>query len=129
MDIVITKKALKDFRFGEHALDLILISNNITENDPEPLKLLNITTSRNFYGRQVDSFVEKINFEGEDFEAIFIRAPKIVDTKEDIEIISSTHDGTPVAVKSNNILGTSFHPELTDDLRIHKMFVDMTKNK
>ena len=64
---------------------LILISNKITENDPEPLKLINITTSRNFYGRQVDSFVEKIDFEGEDFEAIFIRAPKIVDTKEDIE--------------------------------------------
>ena len=129
LDIVITKKALEGFPVWGTCAGLILISNNITENDPEPLKLLNVTTSRNFYGRQVDSFVEKINFEGEDFEAIFIRAPKIVDTKDDIEILSSTYDGTPVAVKSNNIFGTSFHPELTDDLRIHKLFVDMTSNK
>ena len=105
------------------------LPNQIIENDPDPLKLINITTSRNFYGRQIDSFVEKILFENENFEAIFIRAPKIVSTEKDIEILSSTHDGTPVAVKSKNILGTSFHPELTDDLRIHKMFLDMTKNK
>ena len=129
LDTVITKKALEGFPVWGTCAGLILISNKITENDPEPLKLINITTSRNFYGRQVDSFVEKINFEGEDFEAIFIRAPKIVDIKEDIEILSSTYDGTPVAVKSNNIFGTSFHPELTDDLRIHKLFVDMTSNK
>ena len=129
MDKVIIKKALDGFPIWGTCAGLILISNKIIENDPEPLKLINITTSRNFYGRQIDSFVEKINFEDEDFEAIFIRAPKIVDTKKNIEILSSTYDGTPVAVKSNNILGTSFHPELTDDLRIHRMFVDMTSNK
>ena len=129
MDKVIIKKALEGFPIWGTCAGLILISNKIIENAPKPLKLINITTSRNFYGRQIDSFVEKINFEDEDFEAIFIRAPKIVDTKKNIEILSSTYDGTPVAVKSNNIFGTSFHPELTDDLRIHRMFVNMTLNK
>ena len=129
IDRAIAEKASEGFPIWGTCAGLILISNQIIENDPDPLKLINITTSRNFYGRQIDSFVEKILFENENFEAIFIRAPKIVSTEKDIEILSSTHDGTPVAVKSKNILGTSFHPELTDDLRIHKMFLDMTKNK
>ena len=129
IDKAIIKKASEGFPIWGTCAGLILISNQIIEKDPIPLKLINITTSRNFYGRQIDSFVEKINFENENFEAIFIRAPKIVNTEKDIKVLSSTHDGTPVAVKSKNILGTSFHPELTDDLRIHKMFVGMTKNK
>ena len=125
----IIEKASEGFPIWGTCAGLILISNQIIENDPVPLKLINITTSRNFYGRQINSFVEKITFENTVFEAIFIRAPKIVSTKKDIEVLSSTHDGTPVVVKSKNIFGTSFHPELTDDLRIHKMFVEMTKNK
>ena len=60
LDTVITKKALEGFPVWGTCAGLILISNNITENYPEPLKLLNVTTSRNFYGRQVDSFVEKL---------------------------------------------------------------------
>ena len=129
LDKAIIEKASDGFPVWGTCAGLILISNQIIENDPAPLKLINITTSRNYYGRQIDSFVEKIHFEKENFEAIFIRAPKIVEFEKDIELLSLTHDGTPVAVKSKNILGTSFHPELTDDLRIHKMFVDMTENK
>ena len=129
LDKAIIGKASGGFPVWGTCAGLILISNHIIENDPVPLKLINITTSRNYYGRQIDSFVEKIYFENEDFEAIFIRAPKITCTEKDIEVLASTHDGTPVAVKSKNVLGTTFHPELTDDLKIHKMFVDMTENK
>ena len=110
---------------------LILISNKIIEGDPDPLKILDIKTSRNFYGRQVDSFVEKINLfnDKDEFEAIFIRAPKIMEIGKNIDIIALTNDNSPVAVQSKNILGTTFHPEVTDDLRIHKHFIRMGSNK
>ena len=110
---------------------LILISNKIVEGDPDPLKLMDIKTSRNFYGRQVDSFVEKIDlFNDEDeFEAIFIRAPKIMEIGKNVDILAITNDNSPVAIQSKNILGTTFHPELTDDLRIHKHFIRMGSNK
>ena len=88
MDRAIVEKASEGFPIWGTCAGLILISNQIIENDPDPLKLINITTSRNFYGRQIDSFVEKILFENENFEAIFIRAPKIVSTEKDIEILS-----------------------------------------
>ena len=109
---------------------LILISNKIVEGDPDPLKLMDIKTSRNFYGRQVDSFVEKIDlFNDEDeFEAIFIRAPKIMEIGKNVDILAITNDNSPVAIQSKNILGTTFHPELTDDLRIHKHFIRMGSN-
>ena len=109
---------------------LILISNKIIEGDPNPLKLMNIKTSRNFYGRQVDSFVEKIDLfdDNDEFEAIFIRAPKIMEIGKNVDILATTDDNSPVAVQSKNILGTTFHPELTDDLRIHKYFISMGIN-
>ena len=110
---------------------LILISNKIIEGDPNPLKLMDIKTSRNFYGRQVDSFVEKIDLfdDNDEFEAIFIRAPKIMEIGKNVDILATTNDNSPVAVQSKNILGTTFHPELTDDLRIHKHFIGMRSKK
>ena len=110
---------------------LILISKKIIEGDPIPLKLIDVKTSRNFYGRQVDSFVEKIDLfdDKNEFEAIFIRAPKIIEIGKNVNILAITNDNSPVAVQSENILGTTFHPELTDDLRIHKYFIGMKSKK
>jgi len=110
---------------------LILISKKIIEDDPIPLKLMDIKTSRNFYGRQVDSFVEKIDLfdDKKEFEAIFIRAPKIMEIGKNVDILAITNDNSPVAVQCENILGTTFHPELTDDLRIHKHFIGMRSKK
>ncbi len=110
---------------------LILISDKIIEEDPSPLKLINVKTSRNFYGRQVDSFVEKIDLFSDEieFEAIFIRAPKIIEIGKNVDILATTNNNSPVAVQSKNILGTTFHPELTDDLRIHQHFIEMISNK
>ena len=110
---------------------LILISKKIIEDDPIPLKLIDVKTSRNFYGRQVDSFVEKIDLydDKKEFEAIFIRAPKIMEIGKNVDILAFTNDNSPVAVQCKNILGTTFHPELTDDLRIHKHFIGMRSKK
>ena len=107
---------------------LILISSKVEEGKPKPLNLIDAHTSRNFYGRQIDSFVENINFmdSKKKFEAIFIRAPKIIKIGKNVEVLSQSEDNTPVAIQDKNILGTSFHPELTDDLRIHRHFADMT---
>ena len=129
MDKAIIGKASEGFPIWGTCAGLILISKIIIENDPDSLKLIDISTSRNYYGRQIDSFVEKINIfnDRDSFDAIFIRAPKIIKTGRNIEILSTTSDGTPVAVQSKNILGTSFHPELTDDLRVHKYFIKMTE--
>ena len=129
LDHAISDKANNNFPVWGTCAGLILISNTIVENDPKPLGLIDITTSRNFYGRQIDSFVENINLfkDPDTFEAIFIRAPKIINVGKSIEIISTTSDGTPVAVQSKNILGTTFHPELTDDLRVHKHFIKMAE--
>ena len=104
-----------------------MISKDIKEGDPKPLGLLDITTSRNYYGRQIDSFVENIQFNSDEnlFEAVFIRAPAIVALGQDVKIIAKSSNDMPVAVRQNNILGTSFHPELTSDLRIHKYFIEM----
>jgi len=106
---------------------LIMISKDIKEGDPKPLGLLDITTSRNYYGRQIDSFVENIQFNSDEnlFEAVFIRAPAIIELGQDVKTIAKSSNDMPVAVRQNNILGTSFHPELTSDLRIHKYFIEM----
>ena len=99
---------------------LILISNNIIEGDPHPLQLIDLKTSRNFYGRQIDSFVENISLlnDKDEFEAIFIRAPKIMEIGKNIDILAFSNDNSPVAVQSKNILGTTFHPELLSLIHI-----------
>ncbi|HEX8219264.1 MAG TPA: hypothetical protein VF914_08635, partial [Chloroflexia bacterium] len=63
----------------------------------------------------------------EPFPAIFIRAPKIGRVGEGVEVLASLPDGTPVAARQGQMLVTSFHPELTDDLRLHRYFLDMVE--
>ena len=86
--------------------------------------------SRNWYGRQIDSFEKDINIVGLNtpFRAVFIRAPVIQKVGKNVSILGE-ENGYPIAVKSDNILATSFHPELTGDLRIHDMFVNMIDKK
>ena len=127
LDAKIKEKCSEGMPIWGTCAGLIMISKNILENDPKPLGLLDITTSRNYYGRQIDSFIENIKFDSYEnlFEAVFIRAPAIINVGKDIKIIAKSDDNIPVAVRHNNILGTSFHPELTRDLRIHKYFKEM----
>lgn len=87
------------------------------------LGLLDVTVDRNAYGRQIHSFEADLkipNLGKPDFPGIFIRAPKIIQTGKNVETLA-TYEQTPIFVRQNNIWGASFHPELTGDLRIHKL--------
>ena len=91
------------------------------------LGMLDVQIDRNAYGSQLDSFIAPIELDNnESFEGVFIRAPKITSTGENVETIA-TYDEEPVAVRQSNLLASSFHPELSEDDYFHRLFVDMVK--
>ena len=95
------------------------------------LDYLDIKIERNAFGRQKDSFEADIALEKigvPKFRGVFIRAPSVIDAGKDVEILSKFNEKI-VAVKQGNIIGTSFHPELTADLSIHKYFVNLVQKK
>jgi len=95
------------------------------------LDLLDVKVERNTFGRQRDSFESEISMEKigiPKFHGVFIRAPSIVEIGKNVEVISKFNEKI-VAVKQGNIIGTSFHPELTNDLSLHKYFVNLIRNK
>ena len=106
---------------------MIMLAKEITEADPVPLGLMDIGVQRNSFGRQVDSFEQDLYipaFDSVPFHGIFIRAPGIIRVGTDVEVLSSLPDGQPVAVKQKNLIASSFHPELTADLRFHSYFLE-----
>ena len=109
---------------------MIVLSNKLTDRRPEPLGLMDIEVSRNAFGRQVDSFEQDIpidQIQGPPFRAVFIRAPAVNSVGNCVQVLGSLDDGQPVAVKQGNMLATSFHPELTDDVRMHQLFARMVE--
>lgn len=90
-----------------------------------PLGGIDMTVRRNAFGRQVDSFEETIAFAGldENVHAVFIRAPWVERVGPSVEVLASAA-GHPVAVRQGTVLATSFHPEVTGDRRVHRMFVE-----
>lgn len=109
---------------------MILLSKEVVGNSVESMSLLDIKVRRNAYGRQKDSFEENIllEFDKKPFLAVFIRAPRIVEVGKKVDVISK-FNGEPVMVQSGKILAASFHPELTEDTRIHKYFLKMMKRR
>ena len=115
---------------------LILLSKKVKdrvvgEMDQPLLDFLDVKIERNAFGRQRDSFESEISMEKigvPKFPGVFIRAPSIIETGRNVEIISKFNEKI-IAVKQGKILGTSFHPELTDDLSLHKYFVNLVKEK
>jgi 5'-phosphate synthase pdxT subunit len=106
---------------------LILLAKDVRYPHQESLGILDISVERNAYGRQVDSFTANLELSflnDKNFNGVFIRAPRISRTGEDVDVLASL-DGDPVMIRQGNILGLTFHPELTDDVRIHEMFVGM----
>ncbi|MFP7344037.1 pyridoxal 5'-phosphate synthase glutaminase subunit PdxT [Bacillus safensis] len=108
---------------------LIMLAKHIEDREDAHLGLLNVSVARNSFGRQVDSFEADLKVKGLDapFTGVFIRAPHIISADNDVEIMAE-YDGRIVMAKENNILGCSFHPELTDDHRLTQLFVDMVKS-
>ena len=99
---------------------LIVASSDAKDDRVRTLDLLDVSVDRNAFGRQKDSFEAALDVTGLDapFPAVFIRAPTIDEVGDGVETLASV-DGRPVAVRQDNVLATSFHPELTDDSRLH----------
>jgi pyridoxal 5'-phosphate synthase pdxT subunit len=91
--------------------------------DREHLDVLDIGVRRNAFGRQLASFETELLFDGEPIDAVFIRAPWVEDVGEGVEVLAEV-DGHPVAVRQGNILAVAFHPELGQDLTLHRWLVD-----
>ncbi len=109
---------------------MILLADRIVDGVQGQITFggLDMTVRRNAFGRQVDSFESDLNFAETSLHAIFIRAPWVEEIGPHVEVISSvtTPDGQshPVAVRQNHLMATSFHPELTHDLAVHRYFFD-----
>jgi len=96
---------------------------------------IDMTVRRNAFGRQVESFEEDLAFsgvEGEPVRAVFIRAPWVEEVAPDVEVLAKVESGPAegriVAVRQGNLLATSFHPEITGDTRVHRLFVEMVRS-
>jgi pyridoxal 5'-phosphate synthase pdxT subunit len=120
--------------FGSCA-GMIMLADRVEDGieGQETLGGIDMTVRRNAFGRQVDSFESDITLSGipgPDFRAVFIRAPWVEQTGEGVEIIATeSRTGRIVAVRQGPALATAFHPELTPDLRIHNLFVDMVRER
>jgi len=101
---------------------LIVASRNANDDRVETLDILDVAVDRNAFGRQVDSFEAGLDVRGLDdpFHAVFIRAPAVDDVGDGVEVLASWDD-RPVAVRDGPVLATAFHPELTDDYRLHRL--------
>ena len=90
--------------------------------DREHLGVLDVRAERNAFGPQIRSFEAELDLFGEPIRAVFIRAPWVAEAGEDVEVLAEV-DGHPVAVRQGTVLAVAFHPELTDDTRLHERFL------
>ena len=117
---------------------MILLADTVLDGRPDQHQLggLDIVVRRNAFGRQVDSFEADLDFtDVGDVHAVFIRAPWVESAGDDVEVLARVPEsedageaaGRIVAVRQGHVLATSFHPELTGDGRVHRLFVDMVR--
>jgi 5'-phosphate synthase pdxT subunit len=119
---------------------MILLAREVLDGRPDQHHLggLDITVRRNAFGRQVDSFEEDLDFAGVPggpVRAVFIRAPWVETASPEVEVLATVPDvpgagaaaGRIVAVRQGSMLATAFHPELTGDTRVHRLFVEMVR--
>ena len=109
---------------------MILLASEIIDgrSDQRSFSAIDISVRRNAFGRQVDSFEGTINSSVGDFQGIFIRAPRIERVGDGVEVLGSINK-EPVLVRQGNVLAASFHPELSNDARLHEYFISITANR
>ena len=108
----------------------IVLAKQATDLDRPNLGLMDIDVRRNAFGRQVDSFEADLDVEAfgaPPFHAIFIRAPVIVRAGGGVEVLASLDDGSIVAAREGRLMATSFHPELTGDVRFHELLARLAR--
>jgi 5'-phosphate synthase pdxT subunit len=106
----------------------ILLANEVTSPAQKSFAVLDVAVERNAYGRQNDSVIlnEETSLPGGPLEMVFIRAPRISRVGKDVEVLA-TRDGHPTLVREGRLLAATFHPELTEDPRVHGYFLEMVK--
>lgn len=107
----------------------ILLAREVRNPSQRSLGVLDIVVERNAYGRQVDSSIlfSDSKIPGEKLEMVFIRAPRIVETGPEVEVLAR-REGMATLVRQGNLMAATFHPELTSDRRVHKAFVDLVNS-
>ena len=94
--------------------------------DRNHLGVLDLEVARNAYGRQVASFETDLELDGEPLRGVFIRAPRVVNAGPEVEVLAEL-DGEPVLLRQGRIVVAAFHPELTDDTRVHEQFLELVR--
>jgi len=127
-------EALAEFHDAGNALfatcaGAILIARDVVGPTQRSVGLLGVTIQRNGYGRQIDSFEADLAVRGEEeaVRAVFIRAPRILAVDKHVEVLARLED-EPVLVRQANVIAATFHPELTDDRRLHSRFLELAAN-
>lgn len=114
---------------------MICLANQVCNSQQsilKPLEVMDITVKRNAFGRQVDSFETELDIPvlgQKPYHAVFIRAPLIEKVGPQVKVLAKLPDGVIVAARQENLLVTSFHPELTADIRFHKYYLDIVAKR
>ena len=109
---------------------MILLARDLEQDRPIPLGVMDITVTRNAFGRQLESFSAELPIKqigNKSLHATFIRAPSITRVGPAVEVLASLPDGKIIAAQEKNMLATAFHPELTSDTRMHEHFLFLVK--
>lgn len=132
LDIFDLRSAIIDFAasgkgiFGTCA-GMIMLATNVVDSasGQQSLGLMDITVRRNAFGSQLDSFEQNVVFAGASAKVAFIRAPLVESFGPNVEVLSRLENGSVIAVKQGKLLATSFHPEITGEVAIHRYFLGM----
>lgn len=111
---------------------MIFLAKDIGIDRQPILGLMDMKVNRNAFGRQIDSFETELPIPAigdAPFHAVFIRAPIVTETGDGVDVLATLPDGRIVATQQAHLLATAFHPELTDDTRLHRYFMDMVEGK